>query len=421
MIKKLLEKYKNNKRLRQVVILYLANILGIPLLIVSSIIVTRFLGPTSYGDYKFLTSLFNLIIVIFTFGFFQAGNRALVLNNSPEKARELFGAELAILLVIFMFMAMFLMGYAFFDNNINEKGLHGMLILLIPFSWIFLMNRYCETLFQADNKINLLAVYRLFPRFLYCLFVVLLYYFFSEYTENKLELIWFLYISAEIVMLLYVFFKVNPSFKNLRKNINLIWSYNKSYGLNVYLGTLFGVGCAQLTGVLISYFSNDNSGVGYYSLAITITLPLSFIPNVISTTHYKDFSVATRIPRRLFIITILLSVAALIMLWFLVGPFIRIFYGNQFAPVISLTMIVSIGVALYGLADFFNRFLGSHGRGKELRNSSIIVGLSLLVCNFILVPLFGEKGAAYTKVITGIVYVISMYWFYRKELTKTRP
>jgi O-antigen/teichoic acid export membrane protein len=235
-----------------------------------------------------------------------------------------------------------------------------------------------------------------------------------------LGIIWFLYITAEIIMLLYVFFKINPSFKNILKNISEIWSYNKSYGLNVYMGTLFAIGFAQLTGVLISYFSNDNAGVGYFSLALTITMPLSFIPNVISTTHYKDFSVAASIPRRLFVITLLLSGFALILLWLLIGPFIRFFYGDQFSPVISLTVIVSIGVALHGLADFFNRFLGSHGRGKELRNSSIIVGLSLMIFNFTLVPLFGETGAAYTRVITGIVYVLCMYWFYRKELVHKR-
>lgn len=419
-IKELLNKYKSNERFRQVIILYSANIIGIPLLIVTSIIVTRFLGPSSYGDYKFLTSLFNLVMVIFTFGFFQAGNRALVLNNSPEKARELFGAELVILVVIFLIMALFLLGYAFFDDNISEKGLQRMLLMLIPFSWIFLMNRYCETLFQADNKINLLAAYRLLPRFLFFVLVLIMYHYFQDYTENKLGMIWGFYLTAEIIMFLYVFCKVNPSFKNLRKHINEIWSFNKSYGFNVYVGTLFAIGFAQLTGVLISYFSNDNSGVGYFSLAITITMPLSFIPNVIATTHYKDFSVAASIPRRLFVITLMLSGFALVLTWLLVGPFIRIFYGSRFSPVISLTVIVSIGVALHGLADFFNRFLGSHGRGKALRNSSIIVGLSLMILNFTLVPIFGETGAAYTRVASGMIYVLCMYWFYRRELTEKR-
>ena len=420
LIRRFRQKFQNSLRIRQVITLYMANIIGIPVMIVTSVILTRYLGPSSYGDYKFLANLFNLVIVFFTFGLFQAGNRALVLNNSPEKARKLYGAELVILAILFLVMAIFLMGYAFFDHNIGEKGLRRILIWLIPFSWTFLLTRYCEVLFQADNRINLLASSRLLPQVLFALLILPLYLYFRNDTENKQAIIWVLYLLAHISVLLYIIYKVNPLFDDLRQNLNEIWSFNKSYGFDVYVGTAFAVGFSQLTGIIISYFSENNAGVGFYSLAVTISLPLSFIPNVIATTHYKDFSTAIKIPRRLFLTTILLSGSALILTLLVVGPFVKIFYGIQFLPVISLTYIVSFGVVLSGMADFFNRFLGSHGKGKALRNSSIIVGLSLLVFNFTLIPAFGETGAAYTRVVSGLVYILCMYWFYRRELTGNR-
>lgn len=396
----------------------MANIIGIPVLIVSSVILTRYMGPSLYGDYKFITNLFNLAIVIFTFGFFQAGNRALVLNNSREKARQLYGAELVILALLFIVMAIFLLGYAFFDNNINEKGLRRILLLLIPFSWTFLMTRYCEVLFQADNKINLLAVSRVIPQILFVLLVLPVYIYFNSGSENKLGIIWIAYMLAHISVIIYLLLKVNPLFRNIRSNMIEIWSFNKSYGFDVYTGTIFALGFSQLTGILISYFSENNAGVGFYSLAVTISMPLSFIPNVIATTHYKDFSTSLKIPRKLFFTTLILSGSAIIFTLLLVGPFVRIFYGQQFLPVITLTYIVSIGVALNGLADFFNRFLGSHGKGKALRNSSIIVGFSLMALNLTLIPFFGETGAAYTRVFSAIIYIFCMYCFYRKELAE---
>ena len=208
--------------------------------------------------------------------------------------------------------------------------------------------------------------------------------------------------------------KINPSFNNLKDRIKEIIHYNKEYGFNVYLGSLFAVGFSQLTGVLISYFASDNSGVGFYSLAVTIAGPLAFIPNVIATTHYKDFSTSSKVSKRLLNITLAISLVALLGAVVLVGPFVRIFYGSEFAPVIKLTYIVSFGILLNGLGDFFNRFLGSHGKGKALRNSAFIVGISVMMFNVILIPMFGEYGAALTTFISGLIYFVCMYIYYRR-------
>lgn len=414
MIKKILQKYNGNVRIKQVTGLLSVNILSIPLSVITSIIITRFLGPTDYGNFKFILNLFSLAVVVFTFGFFQAGNRALVLNSNSRKARELFGAELVITGFLFLLMALFFCGFAFFDNNISEKGLRMVLLLVTPFSWVFLITKYFEVLFQADNKIRLLALSRIFPHLIYFVIILVLYFFFLNYSGNRLMLILASYYTGNIIVALYIIFRINPSLKNFQDRVKEIFHFNRTYGLNVYIGSLFAVGFSQLTGVLISYFAADNSGVGYYSLAVTIASPLAFIPNVIATTHYKDFSTSKKVARKLLLITLALSCTALLMTILLVGPFIKIFYGSEFSPVIKLTYIVSFGIIMNGLADFFNRFLGSHGKGKALRNSAFLVGFSVLILNISLIPLFGETGAAWTTFLSGFTYFICMYIYYRK-------
>ena len=420
MLKKLLKEYRSNKRIKQVAGLLSVNILSIPLSIITSIIITRFLGSTGYGNFKFILNLFTLAVVVFTFGFFQAGNRALVLNSEPQKARELFGAELLITMVLFLFMAIFFSGYAFLDNNINEKGLRTVMLLVIPFSWTFLMSKYFEVLFQADNRIRLLAKARLYPQLIYFVLILAIYYFIFNYSGDRLKLVLGSYFTGNIIIAIFIILKLNPSLRNFRERAKEILHYNKTFGFSVYLGSVFAVGFSQLTGVLISYFSSDNSGVGYYSLAMTIAAPLAFIPNVIATTHYKDFSVSNKIPGKLLKITVGISLAALIAANILVGPFIKIFYGDEFLPVIRLTYVVSFGIIMNGLADFFNRFLGSHGKGKALRNSAFIVGLSVLILNVSLIPLFGEKGAAWTTFFSGIIYFVCMYLYYRSLIRELR-
>jgi hypothetical protein len=53
---------------------------------------------------------------------------------------------------------------------------------------------------------------------------------------------------------------------------------------------LFYAGSLSLTGILISYFSPDNTGVGFLALAFAISRPLELVPNAIATAYFKDFS-----------------------------------------------------------------------------------------------------------------------------------
>jgi len=410
----LIQRYKNNQRLRQVLSLYTVNIIGIPLSIISSMIITRYLGPLAYGDFKFLQNFFALAVVVFNFGFFQAGNRALVLNNNLQKAREYYGAELVILGILFILMSVAVLLYAFFDPNIKEKGIQGIFLFYIPFSWVFLLVSYFEVLFQADNRIELLAKSRLFPRLGFFAAVLIVYFFLFNKDGNRLFILSIFYLFTNIVVYLYIISKIQVSFKNLRERIKEIVHYNKTFGFNVYVGSLSSTGFSQLTSVLISYFATNNSGVGFFSLALTIVAPLGLIPNVVATTHYKDFSTRTSIPKKLLLVTVGLSISALVLTFLLVQPFITYLYGPDFKPVISLTYIVSFGVILSGFADLINRFLGSHGKGKALRNTAFVVGFSLMALNFGLIPKFGETGAAYAQLFSGFIYVIFMYWYYKK-------
>ena len=207
---------------------------------------------------------------------------------------------------------------------------------------------------------------------------------------------------------------MRPSFKNAKERISEIWQCNKEYGKHVYIGNLFSTAFAALIPVILSMESDTNSGVGFYSLSLTLSAPLSFIPIVIATSHYQQFANYDSIPRKILVFTIGISIVALAGLWALVGPFVSICYTKEFSPVIFLTIITSIGTLLYGLSDFFSRFLMSKGMGKLLRNSSFIVGFTTFFSSLITIPLFQATGAALTHMVAGIVYLIIIVVYYKK-------
>lgn len=404
------------KSVRQIASLFSVNLIGIPLGIVTNIIVTKYLGAQLFGDYKFIQSVFNFAILFFTFGFFQAGNRAIVLSNDRDKTREYYGSLFIIMTGIFIIMSVGLSVYVFFDSNIIAKGLSKTFITILPLGFLYLWSRFYEVLLPADNQIGLLSKMRLYPRVLNLLGACIIYYFLFTPNSNKLYIVLILYSFTQLLTYLFVIFKIKPTFRNIKGNLHNIWLYNKSFGFNVYLGSLFAVGFANLTEILISYFGADNTGVGYYSLAVALSQPLSFIPSTIATTHYKSFATDKKISKKLVLLTMGLSVFSMVALWVVVPPFIIWFYGESFKPVITINFFVCIGVMIYGLSDFYNRFLGAHGKGKELRNASFIVGLGALFSNIIFIPPFGEYGAAYAKIMAGAIYLLVIIYYYKKTV-----
>lgn len=414
MLSKLKSKYKENVRIQQVVKLLSWNFFGIPLGIVTNIVITRFLGAKNYGDYMFINNIFNITILIINLGLFQAANRALVLAKDKQTAQEYYGSQLVITGFIYLLMVISLFVFGLFDQNIETKGIKAEFFYIIPFGFVYLLTQFFEVLFQADNRIELLVKTRYYPKVGFFISAGLIYLLFQNFTGNRLFIIWAFFLSTQIIVYFFVIKKVNVSFKNLKLRIKEIWGYNRSFGFNVYVGSLFSNVFAQLAGILISYFGLTNSGVGFYSLALTLVAPLSLIPNVIATTHYKDFSKMQKVPVRLLLITMSISIFALIALWIIIPPFIHFFYKREFDVVIKLSYFVSIGVMLYGLSDFFTRFLGAHGDGKALRNSSFIVGSVILIGNVSLIPILHETGAAITYLLAGITYFITIISFYKK-------
>lgn len=414
MIIEQLQGLKFNARTKQFFGLFSVNLIGIPVGIFTSILVTRYLGAEGFGDYKFINSVFNFVIIIFTFGFYQAGNRALVLNTDRQKAKEYYGTELIITGVLFILSAVFLILYALFDNNLQEKNLTDLFFYLIPFSWIFFLNRYFESLFQADNQIKYLAWIRIYPKIAFLISVGLIYFFFSESKINRLAVIWILFFLSQILVFITVIINLDISFNSIKDRLKEIFVFNRIFGFNMYLGTVSSLGFAALTEILISYFGTNNSGVGYYALALTFAMPLTFIPNTIGTTHYKDFSKGISIPKRLILFTFGSSVIALVGLWCVIEPLIHLFYGVEFEKVIQLCFIVSIGVTIHGLGDFFNGYLAANGQGKVIRNSLIFFGFLIMIFNLLLIPTWGEMGAAFSKLITSSIYLLVIFWYYFK-------
>ena len=170
-----------------------------------------------------------------------------------------------------------------------------------------------------------------------------------------------------------------------------------------------------LAGLMLGVFNDDNVNVGYYTLALTLTTPLSYLPGIIGTAYFKQFVNAPRIPSKVIKGTLLLTIFSCVCFVALVGIVVRWFYPETYLVVGTYASWMAIGFSIHGIGDMLNRFLGSHGEGIAIRNSSFACGTFKIFGFIVLVWLWEIKGALLTNIVSSCVYCVVLFYYYHKK------
>ena len=402
------------KRMKQISVLYSSTIIGIFIGLLTSVITTRFLGPENYGDYKFIHSVYSFFSLIISFGFSVSAGRLLADKINHDRRKELIGSSIIITSVLGVIFLVSIILFAYFQSYFFPKDLKHIFILLAPLMFIIPFRMSFEYLFQGDNKIYHLAIFRQVPPILHVPSLLLLNQFniLSVVSATSAELTTF----AVIVILLSI--RMKPKFVKIKEHIGIIYKENKKYGIHVYAGSLIGVASTHFGPIILSYFSDTNIDVGYFSLANVVTIPLIMIPNIVGTTMFKEFANRKSIPIKATKATIGMSAISFIGYILLAKPMVLILYSEKYIEAVPLIYIVALGQIFHGFGNYYNRFLGAHGQGKILRNGAMYVGVANLLGFVFLIPFIGAYGAALTKLISGFVFAISLYIYYRIYIRK---
>ncbi len=406
----------NRERLYQIAGLYGALLFGIILSFLTSILNTRSLGPAEYGDYKFINNIFFFASTISTLGLFTTGSQIIAgLRAHDRRNEDIMGAIFVAAGLISGVFVLLCMGFASVQPMVFTRDLRSLIMLFSPLVIVAILQPCLEGIYQGANQIHELSMFRLIPPglFLGSLWV------YSKFQPLHLEVTLSLQLGAGVLATLFFVQRLHPKFKGVFIQLRKLWRYNREYGWHVYIGILSNVATAYLATFVISYFV-DNTNVGFFSLALTITMPLTQISSVVGTTYFKDFAHSPTLPQSVTRATIVMAAVILLAFIALIRPIVLIFYTGEFAFVATLAMIISVGATAHGLGDYYNRFLGAHGRGKDLRNGAMMVGIVNIVGYLGLVPFLGAIGAAITRLLAGLTYCGMMAFYYRRSLTASK-
>lgn len=398
-----------NKAKKQVILLYSSTIIGVFLGVLVSIVNTRFLDPSSYGDVRYVNNLIAFFSGIFLFGYFVSGSRLLALAKDKEEASRIKGGLILILGVTVLLMIFVMSISGLIHHYYFHKKFYYLFYLVIPVCGSTLLLNYINTSSQGDNSISTIAFARLLPQLIYLVIAFIVY----NYSGASAEKMLLLQNGIAVIILLFLVFKNSPSFFSIKQTLHKLKEENKQYGLQVYYGSLANVSVQYIAGVSLGIFGSDNTNVGYYTLALTVTSPLMMLPNVIGTTYFKKFAHQDFIESKVLYVTYLMSIVSLVAFVVLIYPVVDLLYNDSYANVAFYASVMAIGFTLQGLGDVFNRFLGAHGKGIYLRNAAWLSGLVSILGYTIGIYFCGITAAIITRILSSSLYYFSLLFYYK--------
>ena len=396
---------------KQVLVLYVATFFGAILNFVASKINTDYLSTSDYGNVRYVLNIIQLFSWVVLFGWFLSGSRMLALSDNNKYSARIRGALVILLLAAsLMLMAITFAAGVMHTGNLNVRILF---FCAIPVCVYPLLTNYINTTAQGDNHIGRLALARLLP--VLCYIPVALYVF-SRYGADSRKVIWMHWGICAMVIVLIIL-TTRPSFTELKPVFRSLGKENRSYGIQLYLGSLAMVATNYLAGVVLGFMDFDKSNVGFYTLALSFAQPLAYLPGIVGTTYFKRFAHEERIPGKVFILTLVITFVTCIGFIILVHPVMRL-YNESYGIVARYASFLAVGFSIHGVGDMINRYLGSHGQGISIRNSSFICGAVKIAGSFLLVWLWNVNGAILTMILSSLVYSLSLFIGYRSFVNR---
>ena len=406
MVLKDVKRMKVTQQKKQVVMLYASTLLGVLLGVLSSIVNTRFLPPAEYGDVRYVQNIINFVATFLLFGYFLSGARLMALSDDRNYVGRVKGMMLLILAGACVVLSLAMP--VCYLLHLDQPQVAWLFLLSMPVCFYPLYFNYIDQTAQGDNQIGLLSLARLLPYIVYVPVGYAVYSMFGATSGRMVVLQWGIYCVVYIAVII----ATKPIFRQLKPIWKTLNEENRKYGMQLYIGSLVMVSTNYLAGIALGYFNEDNSEVGFYTLALTVTSPLVALPTIVGTTYFKKFAVQPAIPRKVVMGTIALTVASCILFILLIHPVVEFLYTDRYAIVGTYASILSVGYCIHGLGDMFNKYLCSHGQGVSVRNASIANGLFKILGYIGLVALFNTNGAIATTIICDIIYFSCLMYYY---------
>lgn len=211
----------------------------------------------------------------------------------------------------------------------------------------------------------------------------------------------------------FLFYKMDKRNLIFAKYDPKVSMYLFKQGLPLLLASITVVLYLKIDQLIIAYLL-DNKSVALYSAASRITEMLYAVPAIIASVFYpKIIDFKNSLPKReailsnLYGITIATTVLIIVAIHFTAEHIIYFIFGIDYSKSSDVLVIYSWSIFFMGLLVTSSKFLLVINRNDIILKRSILGLVSNVALNFLLIPLYGIKGAAWATIFS---YALASYF-----------
>lgn len=375
-------------------------------------ILTRSLDVHAFGTYATVIAFFTFSSMFFDFGVAPAGMRLLAVLHDGEDHSRRIGALLTLSAIIGITFAVAAIAASFGAGAFGYRDIAGILLATAPLAVVFPLQEMVFTISQGTSRMRLMSVFLVLPRLL--LIALLGVMLFRGTIDARLAVL--LTFAATGVAAGMAVGYLRPSFSGLRTEIPRILREVREYGRDVYLGRVVDGMTTGLDKLVLSFF-HGMASVSFYSIAMTMSAPISMFSKAAAQSAYKRFVSDARISRRLLTLNLLWCTGGALVLLAACQILIPLFFTDRYAASLAVLPWMMAGFALAGLNHPYHSFLAAHRQGRAIRIMSMSSSGVNIALNFLLIPLLGMTGAAIAFLSTYAVNIVMNLHYYRQAVS----
>lgn len=364
------------------------------------VVLTRVLGPEDFGIYFSI-----LVIPLVTVGLVQMGIRRSAVFHLGKKvfSEQRIVSSVFLLMIVASILGMVLSfaGFIVYNHPGFLPNYILIVILTIPFKLALL---YTGGIFLGKEDIKSSNFQNWIPLVLNLLFVCL---FVWIAKMGVLGALLAYLISTVIVSVYYVI--------SLGRKYNVVLRVDKEVIAGLFrTGILFAISFVVMqlnlrVDLLILARIGDATETGLYSLAVQIVEQLWLLPSAVGvvvmsrTANSRALSNTTQKTARLMRLTLLAGIILAAILLVLVPVFVPLIFGDRFCGSSELINWLLPGVIMFMIFRVLNGQLSGMGKPGVAAIAFSFALVVNIVLNFLWIPEFGAKGAAWA---TNISYIL---------------
>lgn len=406
-------RFLNRETPRQAGMLFSAQTASMVAGFCASVIQARWMEPAEMGRFAFCLAIIVVTSLVFEFGISSTGARLLALAQDRQSERQALGALVLMTLAISIVFSLFIALAAAPIDVFFKKDVSWLLIATAAVALFQPFQLFIEQSCQGLNQIRRLSVFQLLMSGSYLLALIVL----AAVQRLTAGAALGAYLAATGLASAWTLLRMQPSFKGVSRYMKLTLKETRGYGFNLYLARISGMASSRSDQLAIGYFLAGTAPLGMYAIAQKFSNPIAMVGRALAATRFRAFARLTRLPARITKWNAIAVVAASFALIAL-GPITLRLVFPKYQEAAALLVPFAVMNSFVGLFQPYNVFLASHGRGAELRNIVLIVGVATIPALILTVPRFGIAGAAWTAAAAmALDYMLHVLYYRRFKQT----